>query len=125
LKICLLKRGSICPAAKSPRPFTAIEPLLAGLTPPPFFWQVLDKALLRAGRLSRKVIVPLPDEAGRAKIMAVHLRKTPMATQQLKEQSCAMVASISTGMSGAELANVCNEAALLAGRRSAEVCTLF
>jgi len=51
----------------------------------------------------------------------VHLRKTPMASLELKRQSCAMVARLSAGMSGAELANVCNEAALLAGRRSAEV----
>lgn len=83
--------------------------------------QVLDSALTRPGRLSRKVNVPLPDEAGRAKIMAVHLRKTPMASPEVKERSCAMVASISGGMSGADLANVCNEAALLAGRRSALV----
>lgn len=69
--------------------------------------------------------MPLPDEKGRAKIMAVHLRKTPMATAELKEQCCAMVASLSSGMSGAELANVCNEAALLAGRRSAEVGSSF
>ena len=65
--------------------------------------------------------VPLPDEVGRGKIMAVHLRKTPMASPQVKERSCAMVASVSGGMSGADLANVCNEAALLAGRRSALV----
>ena len=83
--------------------------------------QVLDPALTRPGRLSRKVVVPLPDETGRAKIMAVHLRKTPMASLEAKEQACFNVARISSGMSGAELANVCNEAALLAGRRSAEV----
>ena len=47
-----------------------------------------------------------------------------MASQDVKEQSCVMVAKLSSGMSGAELANVCNEAALLAGRRSAEVAVL-
>ena len=82
---------------------------------------MLDSALTRPGRLSRKVVVPLPDEGGRERIMAVHLRKTPMASLELKSQTCAMVARLSAGMSGAELANVCNEAALLAGRRSAEV----
>lgn len=46
--------------------------------------QVLDSALTRPGRLSRRVIVPLPDEQGRAEIMAVHLRNTPMASAQAK-----------------------------------------
>lgn len=76
---------------------------------------------MRPGRLSRKVIVPLPDEGGRAQILAVHLRNTPMASMDAKRHACAMVAKLTSGMSGAELANVCNEAALLAGRRSAEV----
>ena len=75
---------------------------------------------MRPGRLSRKVIVPLPDEGGRAQILAVHLRHTPMASMDAKRHACAMVAKLTSGMSGAELANVCNEAALLAGRRSAE-----
>ena len=83
--------------------------------------QVLDAALTRPGRLSRKVVVPLPDEVGRAQIMAVHLRNTPMASELEKFNACRTVARISAGLSGAELANVCNEAALLAGRRSAEV----
>lgn len=83
--------------------------------------QVLDAALTRPGRLSRRVIVPLPDEVGREKITAVHLRNTPMASAAAKQQACVLVAKLSAGMSGAELANVCNEAALLAGRRSAEV----
>lgn len=83
--------------------------------------QVLDAALTRPGRLSRRVVVPLPDEKGREQITAVHLRKTPMSTIEAKQQACVMVAKLSAGMSGAELANVCNEAALLAGRRSAEV----
>ena len=64
--------------------------------------------------------MPLPDEKGRAKIMAVHLRETPMASAELKEQCCVMVAGISAGMSGAELANVCNEASWLAVRRNAK-----
>ena len=46
--------------------------------------QVLDAALTRPGRLSRRVIVPLPDEQGRAEIMAVHLRNTPMASLAAK-----------------------------------------
>ena len=76
---------------------------------------------MRPGRLSRKVVVPLPDEGGRAQILAVHLRNTPMASTDAKRHACAMVAKLTSNMSGAELANVCNEAALLAGRRSAEV----
>ena len=83
--------------------------------------QVLDSALTRPGRLSRRVVVPLPDEAGRASIMAVHLRNTPMGSIEAKRDACGIVARISNGMSGAELASVCNEGALLAGRRSAEV----
>lgn len=83
--------------------------------------QVLDAALTRPGRLSRRVIVPLPNEVGRASIMAVHLRNTPMRSLEVKQDACQIVARISGGMSGAELASVCNEGALLAGRRSAEV----
>ena len=49
---------------------------------------MLDAALTRPGRLSRRVVVPLPDEKGRAEIMAVHLRDTPMSSPLAKQQAC-------------------------------------
>mmetsp|Transcript_1145 Transcript_1145/g.3451 ORF Transcript_1145/g.3451 Transcript_1145/m.3451 type:complete len:677 (-) Transcript_1145:1016-3046(-) len=78
--------------------------------------EVLDPALTRPGRLSRKVVVPLPDVEGRAAILAVHLRGTPLSLTVDKAALCNQVARVTRGFSGAELANVVNEAALLAGR---------
>lgn len=86
--------------------------------------EVLDPALTRPGRLSRRVVVPLPDEAGRADILAVHLRNTPMLSDADKEFCRRQIARISRGFSGAELANVVNEAALLAGRQGQQAVTL-
>ncbi|KAK9795934.1 hypothetical protein WJX73_007369 [Symbiochloris irregularis] len=83
--------------------------------------EVLDAALTRPGRLSRRVVVPLPDEKGRSDILAVHLRNTPMATPADKEQACTLIAKHTRGFSGAQLANVVNEGALLAGRKGAKV----
>ena len=82
---------------------------------------MLDPALTRPGRLSRRVVVPLPDERGRADILAVHLRSIPMAPELDRGSACRALAKITGGFSGAELANVINEAALLAGRKEAEV----
>lgn len=82
---------------------------------------MLDPALTRPGRLSRRVVVPLPDERGRADILAVHLRVVPLAPELNRASACAALAKITGGFSGAELANVVNEAALLAGRKEAEV----
>lgn len=86
--------------------------------------EVLDPALTRPGRLSRRVVVPLPDEGGRADILAVHLRTTPMASPADKDFCRRQIARISRGFSGAELANVVNEAALLAGRQGQDHVTL-
>ncbi|KAL0045972.1 hypothetical protein WJX82_010072 [Trebouxia sp. C0006] len=90
--------------------------------------RVLDPALTRPGRLSRRVVVPLPDEAGRADILAVHLRNTPMTSPADKDFCRRQIARISRGFSGgfsgAELANVVNEAALLAGRQGQDHITL-
>lgn len=83
--------------------------------------QVLDPALTRPGRLSRRVVVPLPDERGRADILQVHLRVVPLAPELDRASACRALAKITGGFSGAELANVVNEAALLAGRKEAEV----
>ena len=58
--------------------------------------QVLDPALTRPGRLSRRVVVPLPDEAGRADILAVHLRNTPMTSPADKDFCRRQIARISS-----------------------------
>jgi cell division protease FtsH len=75
---------------------------------------VLDKALLRPGRFDRRVIVHLPDRAGREAILAVHTRKVPLAP----DTNLGEVASATPGLSGADLRNLVNEAALLAARRN-------
>jgi cell division protease FtsH len=74
---------------------------------------VLDKALLRPGRFDRRVVVNLPDRAGREAILKVHTRKVPLA----KDVVLADLASTTPGLSGADLKNLVNEAALLAARR--------
>lgn len=74
---------------------------------------VLDPALLRPGRFDRTVVVPKPDLKGRAEILGVHANKTPLA----EDVNLAIVARGTPGMSGADLANLVNEAALLAARK--------
>ena len=59
--------------------------------------EVLDAALMRPGRLSRKVTVPLPGEAARAEILGVHLRRVPLASQHDRELACEAVAKITAG----------------------------
>jgi len=85
---------------------------------------VLDPALLRPGRINRKVVVPLPDESGRRDILGVHLRSVPMESMDEKAEACDRMARVTSGFSGAELANVVNEAALLAARKDQDVVTL-
>lgn len=75
---------------------------------------ILDKALLRAGRFDRRITVSLPDRVGREAILQVHTRKTPLH----ENVSLARLARMTTGMSGADLANLVNEAALCAARRN-------
>ena len=75
--------------------------------------EVLDQALLRPGRFDRRVAVQPPDRAGRAKILEVHTRGIPLAD----DVDLDALASTTPGMVGADLANLCNEAALLAARR--------
>lgn len=77
--------------------------------------EALDPALCRPGRFSRKVYVGEPDEEGRRKILAVHLRGVPL--EEDTSIICHLIASLTTGLVGADLANVVNEAALLAARR--------
>src|SRR3546814_683862 len=74
---------------------------------------VLDKALLRPGRFDRRVVVHLPDKNGREAILTVHTRKVPLAD----DVDLAEIAQTTPGVSGADIKNLVNEAALLAARR--------
>src|SRR2546429_7770287 len=74
---------------------------------------VLDPALLRPGRFDRQVVVPNPDVVGREKILKVHMRKVPLAS----DVDPKIIARGTPGFSGADLANLVNEAALMAARR--------
>ena len=76
---------------------------------------ILDAALLRPGRFDRQVYVTLPDIRGREQILSVHMRKVPLGT----DVNASVIARGTPGMSGADLANLCNEAALMAARRNA------
>jgi len=76
--------------------------------------QDLDPALLRPGRFDRQMLVPPPDLAGREAILRVHTRGKPL---NLDDVDLSLVARQTSGLTGAELANICNEAAIKAGRR--------
>jgi len=84
--------------------------------------EALDPALLRPGRLTRRVFVGPPDLPGRARILRVHLRG--VETSASLETTCESVARVTPGFTGAELANVVNEACLLAARDDREVVDL-
>jgi len=81
---------------------------------------VLDPALLRPGRFDRQVVVPNPDVLGREKILKVHMRKVPLAT----DVDARIIARGTPGFSGADLANLVNEAALMAARRGKRSVTM-
>ena len=81
---------------------------------------VLDPALLRPGRFDRQVVVPNPDIIGREKILKVHMRKVPLAPDVVART----IARGTPGFSGADLANLVNEAALLAARRGKRLVTM-
>ncbi|KAF9813854.1 hypothetical protein SFRURICE_008009 [Spodoptera frugiperda] len=78
---------------------------------------ILDKALLRPGRFDRQIFVPAPDIKGRASIFKVHL--SPLKTTIDKEKLARKMAALTPGFTGADIANVCNEAALIAARELA------
>ena len=82
--------------------------------------EILDQALLRAGRFDRQVLVDRPDKTGRLDILKVHVKKITLAHDVDLEQ----VAALTTGFSGADLANLVNEAALNATRRKAQAVEL-
>ena len=82
--------------------------------------EILDPALLRAGRFDRQVLVDRPDKPGRIQILNVHLKKAKLAPEVDVEQ----IASLTPGFTGADLANLVNEATLLATRRKAEAVTM-
>ena len=82
--------------------------------------EILDPALLRAGRFDRQVLVDRPDKKGRVQILGVHMKKVKLAPDVDAEK----VAALTPGFSGADLANLVNEAALLATRRKADAVTM-
>ncbi|MBC7138064.1 MAG: ATP-dependent metallopeptidase FtsH/Yme1/Tma family protein [Defluviimonas sp.] len=82
--------------------------------------EILDPALLRAGRFDRQVLVDRPDRAGRVQILKVHMKKIKLAPGVDPDQ----VAALTTGFSGADLANLVNEAALMATRRKADTVAM-
>ena len=81
--------------------------------------EILDSALLRAGRFDRQVLVDRPDRKGRVEILKTHIRKVRVAPDVDLEK----IAALTVGFSGADLANVINEAALLATRRGGDAVT--
>jgi cell division protease FtsH len=81
---------------------------------------VLDPALLRPGRFDRQVVVPLPDVRGREQILRVHMRKVPLS----EDVKPAYIARGTPGFSGADLANLVNEAALFAARANKRIVSM-
>jgi cell division protease FtsH len=82
--------------------------------------EILDPALLRAGRFDRQVLVDRPDKTGRIQILNVHLKKAKLAPEVDAEK----IAALTPGFTGADLANLVNEATLLATRRKADAVTM-
>jgi cell division protease FtsH len=82
--------------------------------------EILDPALLRAGRFDRQVLVDRPDKKGRVQILQVHMKRVKLASDVDAEK----VAALTPGFTGADLANLVNEAALLATRRGADATSM-
>lgn len=83
---------------------------------------ILDKALLRPGRFDRQVFVPAPDIKGRSAIFQVHLK--PIKTELNRDELSKKMAALTPGFTGADIANVCNEAALIAARDNSETVVM-
>lgn len=83
---------------------------------------VLDPALLRPGRFDRQIYVGLPDIKGRASVFKVHLKN--LKTNLDKDEVARKMAALTPGFSGADIANICNEAALIAARNLADSISL-
>jgi len=83
--------------------------------------EVLDPALLRAGRFDRQILVDRPDKKGREQVLAVHLKKIARLGDDVKPDQ---IAALTPGATGADLANLVNEATLLATRRGADAVTM-
>jgi cell division protease FtsH len=81
--------------------------------------EILDPALLRAGRFDRQILVDRPDKAGRVQILNVHMKKIKLSA----EVNPAEIAALTPGFSGADLANLVNEAAIMATRRGGQAVT--
>src|SRR5262249_15352267 len=82
--------------------------------------EILDPALLRAGRFDRQILVDRPDRRGREQILAVHLKRARLGPDVMPEE----IAALTPGFTGADLANLVNEATLLATRRRADAVTM-
>jgi cell division protease FtsH len=82
--------------------------------------EILDPALLRPGRFDRQILLDRPDKAGRIQILAVHVKKITLAPELELDQ----VAALTPGFTGADLANLCNEAAILATRAGRDAVSL-
>ena len=93
--------------------------VLAGTNRP----DILDKALVRAGRFDRQIAIDLPDVKAREAIFLVHLKKLKLQLTPL--DYAPRLASLTPGFSGADIANVCNEAALVAARYNATAVSLL
>jgi cell division protease FtsH len=83
--------------------------------------EILDPALLRAGRFDRQILVDKPDKKGREQILAVHLKKVAKLGSDVKPEQ---IAALTPGFTGADLANLVNEATLLATRRNADAVSM-
>jgi cell division protease FtsH len=83
--------------------------------------EVLDPALLRAGRFDRQILVDRPDKRGREQILAVHMKKITKLDVDVKPEQ---IAALTPGFTGADLANLVNEATLMATRRNADAVTM-
>ena len=83
--------------------------------------EVLDPALLRAGRFDRQILVDRPDKRGREQILAVHMKKITKLDVDLRPEQ---IAALTPGFTGADLANLVNEATLMATRRNADAVTM-